>query len=274
MTQAPSAISNLLLTSLHSFRIISRHLATDFFTLTIRRSEVVCAFPCLPLDNTSKICCLPSSCCVHAPLVNDVLACAACLVVQIRLGFLFNGALIGSNQNSLFQFISLVLLCPLLPRNVCGMSQQCFLTFSGQVLFILIILASPILSTCLLGSVIPKSFISHKTAPAGPLTFFHEVASHTCLFHAALMSSSHCPVQTACAWKHVAAHANSCSISKLLISWKSEIETEGFFLAALANCLLNTSLCVGTVPGALHPSLLVPNPSTKLCWYLSSHTPF
>ena len=48
-------------------------------------------------------------------------------------------------------------------------------------------------------------------APGGLGTYVHDVASHTSFFQASLISSSHCPVQTACAHKHVATHASSCS---------------------------------------------------------------
>ena len=95
-----------------------------------------------------------------------------------------------------------------------------------KVSFILIILPSPILIT--------KVFNFTKTAPAGFLTFVHAAASHNILFHASLAYSSHCPVYT----------ANSCSISRLFISKKSESETHGFS-AALANWLRTTSLWVG-----------------------------
>ena len=36
-----------------------------------------------------------------------------------------------------------------------------------------------------------KVFVSHKTAPDGPQTGVHDPASHSCLFHASLESSSH-----------------------------------------------------------------------------------
>ena len=63
------------------------------------------------------------------------LACAACLVVQTRLGFLFNGALMGSNHIFFFQLSELMLPRPSLPICVFGMSQQClFDVFWASVL--------------------------------------------------------------------------------------------------------------------------------------------
>ena len=97
-----------------------------------------------------------------------------------------------------------------------------FLISSRHVPLKVINLPLLILRTCQLGTVIPRSFISQKTAHAGPLTSVHDVASHTCLFQASLTSASHCPVHTACAQKHVTAHASSWSISRLLISRKSD----------------------------------------------------
>ena len=80
-----------------------------------------------------------------------------------------------------------------------------------------------------------------KTFPADPLTIAVKVASHTCLFHASHISSSHYPVQTAFAQRHIAAHASSYSISKLwrlrpaaLTNWlRLELSTPTLFLATI-----------------------------------------
>ena len=130
----------------------------------------------------------------------------------------------------------------------------------------LIILPSPIPRVCHLGSVILRSFISQKTAPAGLI--IHGVASQTCLFHASVMSSSQCP---ACTQKHAAAHASSCSISRLLISREAR-ESEGFFPASLANSFLGTFRWVGATLWAFRSPKLVlaPLPYAILCWCLSS----
>ena len=61
------------------------------------------------------------------------------------------------------------------------MPPDVILMSSGNVFFTLINLTSLMLKYCELGTVIPRSFISQKTAPAGPLTLVHDVASHTCL---------------------------------------------------------------------------------------------
>ena len=83
------------------------------------------------------------------------------------------------------------------------------------------------------------------------LTCVHDLASHTCLFHASLKKSAHCPVQTPCAQKHVAPHASSCSISRLSTSKNKESETDGFFHGAPASCLRKVCLWDGTMPKAL-----------------------
>ena len=103
--------------------------------------------------------------------------------------FPFNGAFIGPNQQSR--------ACS--PIHFAGVSEPCLFDISEQIHRTLIILPTRILRTCQLGSVKPRSSISQEIAPAGRQTLFREVASHTGLFRASLMSSSHCTVQTACA---------------------------------------------------------------------------
>ena len=131
---------------------------------------------------------------------------------------------------------------------------------SGRVFCIFLISA-----IFLLVSNMPKSFISEKTAPTGPLTFSTKLlptpVSPT-LF-------SHLPpvVQATREQKHGAAHPNWGSISKLPIPKIDESETEKFIPAALANCLLDTSLWVGTMPR----TLALPGTSAEVCRCLSSH---
>ena len=171
---------------------------------------------------------------------DDPRPCLCCMPCPCSCdwAFLFQQGFNRFEPHSFLQLSSFVLPCPPLPVNVFSVPHQCLCCcLLGHVSFMLIILPSPILRTCQRGTATPRSFISQKTAPAGPLTFAHDVASQTCRFHVSLTSSSHCPTQTACAKKHAAAHANSCSIPRLLISDKSESETDGFFPAALTNCL-------------------------------------
>ena len=70
----------------------------------------------------------------------------------------------------------------------------------------------------------------------------------TCLVHASVTCSSHRPAHIACAQKRVAAHASSCSISRLSISKKSETETGNFFPSTVFNCFLNISFEIVPCP--------------------------
>ena len=131
------------------------------------------------------------------------------------------------------------------------MPHQCLFDTSGQVSFALITLPPPS-HTCQLGTVISWSFISQTTAPAGPLTFVvHKVASHTCLVHASLTSSSHFPIQTA-------PEARSCTCQVVLhFRCTSPLHSSPF------------SLCWCHAKGfGLSKLFLAPLPSAELCWYL------
>ena len=171
-------------------------------------------------------------------MTHDI-ACACCV---FRLDFLFKTAFYWLATHSILQLFACMLLGPCFTVHFfCVFEQRCHDMF-WTLLCMTICLPSSSLETCLLGSVIPKLFISQKTTPASPLTFLHEVASRIRLLHTSFMSSHHCLVHTACAQKFVAAQANSCSISRLLTSKKSETDTDGFCPVALADCLLSTSL--------------------------------
>ena len=195
-------------------------------------------FPHLLLDDTSQFFAVSP---VHAIQLfwcprstDDPRPCQCCMPRRhVVMVFLFNRASIGSNHIPSYTSSSTCFFAHFLPRKShWSASKQCLLMSSGHASFIPIILPSANLRTYQHGPVTPKSFISEKTAPAGPLALIHEFASHTCLFHAFLISSSYSTVQTACAQTHVVAHASSCSISRLL--------ARGVVLLALATCLRNT----------------------------------
>ena len=133
-------------------------------------------------------------------------------VVQIRSGFIFKMALIGSNQILSFSFSTLWTLAHLFQTNSWYAWAMSFLSSSGHVFFILVLLPSSNLNTKILDFTKKK-----KTAPAGPLTFFLEVRDGVlalqcvdCVFDVVMWI----PSQAARAQRHVAAHANSCSISR------------------------------------------------------------
>ena len=201
---------------------------------------------------------------VHAPPMTQNLGCAACLAVNPGLGFFFKKALIIILLLSVLQYhASLPMFAN---RRLWQASSMFFDVFWARILHTdrSATFHPRNLPTW---TVTPRSCMSQKTAPAGPQTFVHEVASHTCLLHASLRSSSHFPMQPSRAQKHVAAHASSCSMSRFMTR-KSESETESSFPAVLVKCLRNTSHCVGAMPRA--SELLAPLPSAKLSWYLSS----
>ena len=83
---------------------------------------------------------------------------------------------------------------------------------------------------CLLGTYIPYESFCHLPFLEPAKQALHLAAFAMLLSHRRLFFQ-----------EHVAAHANSCSSSRLLISKKSESEIEGFFPAARANCLRTTS---------------------------------
>ena len=123
--------------------------------------------------------------------MTHALACAAYDSVQIPSPFSFQHGLDVSLSKFLLSVLQFHVSLPKCPTSFPGKPVRCFLTSSGHVFFILISLPSCNLKTCQLASVTPRTFIKKKTAPARPLTFFHEVDSHTSLFRASLMSS-HC----------------------------------------------------------------------------------
>ena len=141
------------------------------------------------------------------PAMTQDLACAACLSICGLPSF----PLIGSNHTPSFNSSISCMFANVCQRTFFACLIRVLFMSSGHVSFIQIILPSLVLKTYQLATVVRRSFISQKTAPARPLIS----SSFTCLFHASRISSVHCPVQTACAQKHVAADANSCSISRL-----------------------------------------------------------
>ena len=137
------------------------------------------------------------------------LACAACLAVHLWFTNLLNMAMTGSNHTPSFS--------PSISYVFAHFCQQTSLACLIKGFFVL--LRARILHT-------DHSAMSHPqklpTWP-GPLTFIHEVASHTCLFHASLMSSSQCSIHTDRGKKR------GCSISTFLRSMKRESETGASF---------------------------------------------
>ena len=114
-----------------------------------------------------------------------------------------------------FENVDVLLLGPSYPNHFCGMlDQRLFNIVWTNVLQVLSCYPPPASKQCQLGTVIPRSFMSQKTAPASPPTFFHDVASQIRLLHASWTSPSRCFVSTACTQKHAAAHANPCSIAR------------------------------------------------------------
>ena len=153
--------------------------------------------------------------CVQAPSMTHDLACAACCAVQIRFGVLTQNGLHCFEPHSFFEFVNFMLLGPSSPIHFLGMSEQGLFDIHGAGFCIFVIQNLPAWTRY------PQVFQSTQNAPAGPLPFFHEVASQSCL------------------------------LSKLLISKKSESETQSLFPAPLASHLLNASRGVGTIHRAV-----------------------
>ena len=93
------------------------------------------------------------------------------------------------------------------------------------------------------------------------------------------MTSSHCPVQTACARKHVAAHAKSCSIYKK-IRRKATVKMRAAFRAFeipaqfLAPQHIRKTLLVFVLKEAFSDFLCVLDNTTSLRTLLFSSFPF
>ena len=112
--------------------------------------------------------------CVHAPLTPQNLACAARLPVHLWVIFNFNSAVIASNQTPSFT-----------PSISCFFAHCCqqtsfvclvgvFKESSGYVSVVLCVRPSLSLKTFQLGTAIPTSSISQKTAPSNPCDWYQQ----------------------------------------------------------------------------------------------------
>ena len=160
------------------------------------------------LDNMYSICRPPSMSyilfSVQAPLMtHDFCLCSMCC--RPFRCFFFSREPLLVRTTLLLSVLRFHASWPVFQYTSLACLSTVYLTSSGQVFCMSIILPSSSLNTCQLGSDISKSFMSHKTAPAAPISFPRDAASQMCLLHASLMSSSHCPVHTACAQKIVVA---------------------------------------------------------------------
>ena len=77
--------------------------------------------------------------------------------------------------------------------------------------------------------VIARSLASQKNAGVGNLTFLHDTASRTCLFHALRLGSLHLYNHKHCDQTMVAANDNSCSISKSFVTQLGAKKVNGSF---------------------------------------------
>ena len=100
------------------------------------------------------------------------------------------------------------------------------------------------------GHLIPKSQVSHTTAPASPRTSLQVCTSNICFLQAFCCSLHHLPNQTPSSQESVGMVESSSSTSNLFNSIKSESEPNSFFPAGAALCLLNFRLSAGAMPTA------------------------
>ena len=146
-----------------------------------------------------------------------------------------------------------MLLCSFCQETSCACLICAVLMSFGHVSFMLIVVPFLILKICKLGTVVPRSFISQKTALAGPLTVVDDVASHTlsfpCSSHIVIPFPSRPPVPN-CTFPHLPlrARSQSCSPPKT-----RRARLKASFPTALARCLRISSLLDGTMPRALNP---------------------
>ena len=123
--------------------------------------------------------------------MTHALACAAYDTVQFPSPFSFQHGLDVSLSKFLLSVLQFHVSLPSCPTSFPGKPERClFDVFWARVFHInqSAILQPQNLPTC---ERYTENFIKKKTAPARPLTFFHEVDSHTSLFRASLVSS-HC----------------------------------------------------------------------------------
>ena len=177
--------------------------------------------------------------CVQAPLMTHGLACAAC-------------------PDAWFEphsHLSFVLLCPFKTCPLHASSASVLYSFSGLVS---------------MGRLFQGLSLHKRLAPAGPLIFVHDVASHTCLVQAALPIDPWKLLAPRSTLLHMTVHAPFL----LITSKNKESETDGFFPAAPAKCLRIFFLGWRHAWGFQSPTLcLAPQPFARLCWYLFS-SPF
>ena len=211
-----------------SFRRTSPDLTCGFFLPSMHNNSRACVSCTLCLTTVLQYVLSAqhmsySICCVHASLMIHSLACAACFAVQIRFAFLLTKAFLGLKQTPSLSIIRFHVSWP-----------RFFLYNSGACLISVLLASSGHLFHFAALSAFPRSFVSKKTVPACLLTFLRDVASHIFVVHASFTSSCHSPCAHRMRQKIVVAHANSCSISRLLTSKKKERDVDGFFPAALA----------------------------------------
>ena len=91
-----------------------------------------------------------------------------------------------------------------------------------------------------------KVFVSHKTAPDGPQTGVHDPASHSCLFHASLISSSHFLRPRYEDWKPPKTHT-IIETEKPRLKDPTTVTAEFFFIMPeLVNRILKYFVAVGS----------------------------
>ena len=89
--------------------------------------------------------------------------------------------------NTLLQFFIFMLHCPLPPIDCSGLLQKHFLhIFWCKHISCQFLLSPSNIKVCQCGHLMPRSRVSHDTAPTGPLTCLHICTSRTCFNQASL----------------------------------------------------------------------------------------
>ena len=109
---------------------------------------------------------------------------------------------------------------------------------------------------CHCGNMTPRSRVSQRTAPAGPLTCFHVHNSKICFLHAFCCFLLHLPSHTSSAEKSVAMADKSPSTSDHSPPGEEVTKRTRFYLPLQAICYLNFNLSVGEMPTACPPRTL------------------
>ena len=149
-------------------------------------------------------------------------------------------------QNSFFQLLTFVFRCLILAMD--QLQKHILQGAAGRPPSCPQAPAPQVTRACRCGHCVPRSGVSHMTAPAGPLTCLHVCTSEICFVHAFCCSLLHLPIPHAFRPKRAwPCWIKSSSTSISVTYMKRDNEPDAFLPA---DCRLNFNLSMGEVPTA------------------------